>query len=222
MERGYQVGYPVSAVLTGLAMKRFPTYKPFVWIGVVTNVIGLGIQIPARHPGSSAALVVISQAFVGFGQGMFAIASQVAITAAVSKADVATAVGSFQIMVSFGYSFSSAIVAGIWTQYLPTRLAKHITGDYDQYLAMNDPTEYIQNLDHLTKSQLVLAYSDTQWLMLIIAMCTAIPACCAIWKMQYIDLRQDQPKGKAIDDVDDTSLVSKTADVDTKEIPNDS
>lgn len=120
LEHGYHIGYPVSTVLTGVAMKRFPTYKPFVWIGVMTNLVGLGMQIPARHPGSSTALVVVSQVFVGFGQGMFAIASQVAITAEVTKADVATAVGSFQIMVSFGYSFSSAIVAGIWTQYLPT------------------------------------------------------------------------------------------------------
>lgn len=77
-------------------------------------------------------------------------------------------------------------------------------------------------MDHLTKSQLVQAYSDAQWLMLVIDMCMAIPACGAIWKMQYIDLLQDQPKEMAIDDGSDTSLASRKTKVDDKDILSDS
>lgn len=72
------------------------------------------------------------------------------------------------------------------------RLAKHITGPYDERLAMNDPLKYIPQLDLTTKGQLVEAYADSQMLMLIIAMCLAVPVCITTLFMKHIDLLQDQ------------------------------
>lgn len=72
------------------------------------------------------------------------------------------------------------------------RLAKHITSPYDERRAMNDPLKYIPNLDLITKGQLVEAYADSQMLMLIIAMCLAVPVCITTLFMKHIDLLQDQ------------------------------
>lgn len=72
------------------------------------------------------------------------------------------------------------------------RLAKHITGPYDERLAMNDPLKYIPKLDVTTKGELVEAYADSQMLMLIIAMCLAVPVCITTLFMKHIDLLQDQ------------------------------
>ncbi|KAF9093722.1 hypothetical protein BGX29_009826 [Mortierella sp. GBA35] len=194
LERGYQVIYPICELLTGLAMKRFNTCRPFIWAGIIIHTIGLGLQIPARHPSSSDAFIVIAQIIAGGAAGMANNAAIVAVTGSVAKDDVATAIGVIHILSSFGYALGSGLAGGVWTQYLPLRLAKHISGPYDEFLAMNDPFEYIKNLDPTTKGQLVEAYADSQMLMLIIAMSLAVLVCITTAFMKHIDLMQDQEK----------------------------
>ncbi|KAF9583073.1 hypothetical protein BGW38_010313 [Lunasporangiospora selenospora] len=193
LERGYQVAYLVFQFITALMMKRWNITRPFVWIGIFIHTAGIGMMIPARLPTSSDALVVISQTIVGAAGGMANIASNVLVTGVVAKKDVATVVGATQIMGSFGSAFGAALAGGVWTQYLPTRLAKHITGPYDEYLSMNDPLTYIPGLDPTTKAQLVEAYSDSQLLMSIISCALAVTACGCALMMKPIDLHADQP-----------------------------
>ncbi|KAF9900345.1 hypothetical protein EC991_007464 [Linnemannia zychae] len=192
LERGYQVIYPICELLTGFAMKKYKTCRPFIWAGIIVHTIGLGLQIPARHPSSSDAFVVISQIVAGGAAGMANNAAIVAVTGSVAKDDVAVAIGVVHILGSFGYALGSGLAGGVWTQYLPMRLAKHITGPYDETLAMNDPLKYIKNLDTLTRSQLVEAYADSQMLMLIIAMSMAVLVCITTAFMKHVDLMQDQ------------------------------
>ncbi|KAF9145886.1 hypothetical protein BGX30_006026 [Mortierella sp. GBA39] len=170
------LSWVLLVLLTGFAMKRFKVCRPFIWIGIFIQTIGLGLQIPARKPSSSDAFIVIAQIIAGGGAGMANNAAIVAVTGSVSKDDTATAIGVIHILGS----------------YLPMRLAKHITGPYNERLAMNDPLKYIPNLDLITKGQLVEAYADSQMLMLIIAMCLAIPVCITTLFMRNIDLMQDQ------------------------------
>lgn len=93
LERGYQVVWPIAELATGLLMKRFNTYRPFIWAGIVIHTIGLGLQIPARKPDSSETLVVAAQVIAGGAAGMANVAAIVAITGSVAKADVATVIG---------------------------------------------------------------------------------------------------------------------------------
>ncbi|KAF9371924.1 hypothetical protein CPB97_001598 [Podila verticillata] len=192
LERGYQLAYLVFQLGTALLMKRFNTLRPFIWVGIVVHTIGIGLMIPARHPDSSNFFVVITQTIVGAAGGMAAIASQVAVTGVVAKKDIATVVGATQLMGSFGSAFGSALSGGIWTQYLPGRLAAHITAPYDEVMAMNSPLIYIPTLDAVTRRQLVEAYSDSQKLMSIISCAIAVCACFCAFMMQHVDLKQDQ------------------------------
>ncbi|KAF9278058.1 hypothetical protein BGZ68_008815 [Mortierella alpina] len=200
LERGYQVIYPICELLTGFAMKRFKTCRPFIWVGIFIHLIGLGLQIPARKPSSSDFFVVISQIIAGGAAGMANNAAIVAVTGSVVKDDVATAIGVVHILSSFGYALGGGLAGGVWTQYLPTRLAKHITGPYDEFLAMNDPLVYIKELDGPTKAQLIEAYADSQMLMLIIAMSLSVLVCITTAFMKHIDLMQDQEESTSESD----------------------
>ncbi|KAF9999247.1 hypothetical protein BGZ65_005372, partial [Modicella reniformis] len=170
LERGYHVAFLVFQFLTAILMKRYNTCRPFIWVGIVIQTAGVGMMIPARLPTSSDAFVVISQTIVGAAGGMAYIASSVAVTGAVARRDITTVIGVNQILGSFGAAFGGALAGGVWTQYLPGRLAKHITSPYDEFLAMNSPLEYIPSMDATTKGQLVDAYADSQMLMSIISM----------------------------------------------------
>ncbi|KAF9281589.1 hypothetical protein BGZ74_002324 [Mortierella antarctica] len=200
LERGYQVVWPIAELATGLLMKRFNTYRPFIWAGIVIHTIGLGLQIPARKPDSSETLVVAAQVIAGGAAGMANVAAIVAITGSVAKADVATVIGASRVLNSFGYAFGSALSGGIWTQYLPDRLAKHIVGEYDEYKAMNNYLDYIRDMtvsDPVKKSQLVEAYADSQMLLLIVAMCIAVPVAVATFFMRDIDLHKKDAEEEA-------------------------
>ncbi|KAF9366132.1 hypothetical protein BGX34_005895 [Mortierella sp. NVP85] len=98
-----------------------------------------------------------------------------------------------QIPSAIGRPFGGALAGGVWTQYLPSRLAARITGPYDERLALNDPLKYIPNLDPTTKSQLVEAYSDSQISMTAIACSLAVITCICALMMKDVDLR-DQLK----------------------------
>ncbi|KAG9319522.1 hypothetical protein KVV02_001856 [Mortierella alpina] len=162
-------------------------------IGITIHVLGVGLMIPARLPDASDAFVVISQAIAGGGAGIANVASTVAVTGIVDKKDVATVIGAQQVLSSIGYAIGGALAGGVWTQYLPKRLEKHITSPYDQHLALNDPLKYIPGLDPLTKGQLIDAYADSQMLMSIITCCLAVIAFVCAMMMQHVDLLQDQP-----------------------------
>ncbi|KAG0250044.1 hypothetical protein DFQ27_009646 [Actinomortierella ambigua] len=202
LERGYQVIYPICELLTGFLMKRYKICRPFIWIGLAIHALGLGLQIPARRPSSSDAFVVIAQIIAGGGAGMANNASLVAVTASVVKDDIATAIGVVHILSSFAYAFGSGLAGGVWTQYLPTRLAKHITGPYDERLAMNDPLEYIKKLEPITKSQLVEAYADSQMLMLILAIAMSVPVCVSTLFMRPIDMSKDEVQRQTQDETE--------------------
>ncbi|KAG0279068.1 hypothetical protein BGZ95_002374 [Linnemannia exigua] len=193
LERGYPVVWTICQLITALLMKRYNTCRPFVWLGIAIHVLGVGLMIPARLPTASDAFVVISQAVAGGGAGIANVASTVAVTGIVDKKDVATVIGAQQVLSSIGYAIGGALAGGVWTQYLPKRLEKHITSPYDKHLALNDPLKYIPNLDPVTKGQLVDAYADSQMLMSIITCCLAIIAFICALMMQHVDLLQDQP-----------------------------
>ncbi|KAF9427621.1 hypothetical protein BGZ94_004560 [Podila epigama] len=211
LERGYQVIYPIVELFTGLAMKRYNTCRPFIWAGIVIHTIGLGLQIPGRRPSSSDAFVVISQIVAGGGAGMAYVASIVAVTGAVAKGDVATVIGAGQILESFGYAFGSALSGGIWTQYLPARLAKHITSEYSEDGAMNDVFGYIKTLTETrpeTKSQLVEAYADAQMLLLIIAMAMAVLVGATTLLMKHVDLHESDLRHAAEEKENDAAAIA--------------
>ncbi|KAF9425108.1 hypothetical protein BGZ94_007824 [Podila epigama] len=207
LERGYPVVWTICQLITAILMKRFNTCRPFVWLGISIHVIGVGLMIPARLPTASDAFVVISQAIAGGGAGIANVASTVAATGIVAKKDVATVIGAQQVLSSIGYAIGGALAGGVWTQYLPKRLEKHITSSYDKHLALNDPLEYIPNLDAVTKGQLVDAYADSQMLMSIITCGLGIIAFICAMMMQHVDLLQDQPgrNQEAKDEQDSTA-----------------
>ncbi|KAG0047692.1 hypothetical protein BGZ83_007300 [Gryganskiella cystojenkinii] len=220
LERGYQVIWPIAELATGLLMKRYNTYRPFIWAGIVIHTVGLGLQIPARKPTSSDFFVVAAQVVAGGAAGMANVAAIIAITGSVAKADVATVIGASRVLNSFGYAFGSALSGGIWTQYLPARLAKHIVGEYDENLAMNDYFEYIKNMtatDPIKKAQLVEAYADAQMLLLIIGMCIAVPVAIITFFMRDIDLRKkdEEEEGDAVK-VDDRKVEGEITDPEIK------
>ncbi|KAF9272276.1 hypothetical protein BGZ68_002560 [Mortierella alpina] len=214
LERGYPVVWTICQLITAFLMKRYNTCRPFIWIGITIHVLGVGLMIPARLPTAPDAFVVVSQAIAGGGAGIANVASTISVTGIVDKKDVATVIGAQQVLSSVGYAIGGALAGGIWTQYLPRRLEKHIASPYDKHLALNDPLKYIPSLDPVTKAQLVDAYADSQMLMSIITCCLAVIAFVCAMMMQHVDLLQDQPdKNQEVSDESDNAATKNVVEL---------
>ncbi|KAF8951018.1 hypothetical protein BGZ52_000788 [Haplosporangium bisporale] len=118
----------IFQLIAGLIMERYKKAR----------LLGVGLMIPARHQDASTALVVASQ-----------------MIASASGKDIATVIDVSQILVSFGSAVGNAVAGGIWTQHLPSRLRERVTGPYDRDCTMNDPLNYVKNLDPFNKQQVM-------------------------------------------------------------------
>ncbi|KAF9973499.1 hypothetical protein BGZ73_003269 [Actinomortierella ambigua] len=190
--RGYGNGWLAAQLLSAFIMKKWKCPRILIWVGLVIYITGCGLMIPARFPHASSALIATSQALGGIGGGLAFLPCSVLVTGVVHKKDIASVIGATQILVWFGAGVGGAVSGGIWTQYLPTRLHKHVTGPLDERRAMNDPLKYIKSLDPVTKAQVVEAYSDSQKLMSIVGLAFAALTLICASMLQHVDLDQDQ------------------------------
>ncbi|KAF9159232.1 hypothetical protein DFQ26_006777 [Actinomortierella ambigua] len=191
LERGYQMGYLVFALITGFLMKKYNASRRFVWIGFFCCALGTALMIPARLPDSSDSFVVISQTIVGIGGGMTSTAALVSITGSVHRRDYAVIIGANQILGSIGSALAGALAGGIWTQMLPARLAFYVEGEYNEFKIMNDP-EFVKALPEPMFSQVIDAYSETQKVISIVSCSLVVLAGLATLMMEKVDLSMDQ------------------------------
>ncbi|KAG0222976.1 hypothetical protein BGW42_006179 [Actinomortierella wolfii] len=190
--RGYGNGWLAAQLVSAFIMRKWKCPRILIWVGLIIYIAGCALMIPARLPSSSSALIVVSQSMGGIGGGLAFLPCSVIVTGVVHKSDIASVIGATQILVWFGAGVGGAVSGGIWTQYLPTRLEKHVTGPLDERRAMNDPLKYIKGLDPVTKSQVINAYSDSQMLMSIVGLAFAVLTVACALLLQHVDLEQDQ------------------------------
>ncbi|KAG0226669.1 hypothetical protein BGW41_004109 [Actinomortierella wolfii] len=172
--RGFQMAWLIFQLVAGMIMKRWKRTRLIIWVGIIVYVIGVGLMIPARHQDASTFLVVASQSIAGAGGGLAHLAASVLI------------------LVSLGQAFGNALAGGLWTQYLPAMLEKHVTLPIDHDRALNDPLKYIVKLEPNAKAQVVYAWSEAQKFMSIIGLAVAaLTLVCACF-LQHVDLEMDQ------------------------------
>lgn len=189
---GYGNGWLVAQLISALIMRRWKCPRILVWVGIVIYITGCALMIPARNPHATSALIILSQSLGGIGGGLAFLPCSVLVTGVVHRRDIASVIGATQILVWFGAGVGGAVSGGIWTQYLPTRLHKHVVGPYDELRAMNDPLKYVKNLEPVTLSQVVEAYSDSQKLMSIVGLAFAVLTLLCASLLEHVDLEQDQ------------------------------
>ncbi|KAG0270089.1 hypothetical protein DFQ27_000747 [Actinomortierella ambigua] len=190
--RGFQMAWLLFQLFAGVIIKRWKRARLVIWIGIIVYIIGVGLMIPARHKDASTFLVVASQSIAGAGGGMAHLAASVMVTGVVHKRDIATVVGASQILVSFGSAVGNSMAGGLWTQYLPSMLEKHVTLPVNLDKAMNDPRVYVKNLEPAAKAQVVYAWSEAQKFMSIMGLAVAALGLICAALLQHVNLEQDQ------------------------------
>ncbi|KAL8891509.1 MAG: hypothetical protein Q9205_000410 [Flavoplaca limonia] len=168
----------VASIITGLAIKFSRHYKYFIITGCAIYLLGIGLMIHYRREGSSTGSIVGTQIAVGIGGGMLNVPAQLGVQASVSHGDVAAATAVFLTILEIGGAVGSAISGSVWTLNIPKKLAMYLPPE-----AQADATLIFGNLT-LAQSypmggpeRLAInrSYQETMNILLIIAVCLAIP-----------------------------------------------
>ena len=168
----------VSSIIISLIIKYTKHYKYYVTAGAAIYLLGIALMIRYRVEGSTTSQIVGTQIAVGIGGGMLNVPAQLGVQAAVSHGDVAAATAIFLTVVEIGGAVGSAISGAVWTANVPTKLSA--------YLPANAQSEALSIFGNLTLAQsfpmgspermaINLAYQETMNILLIIAVCLAVP-----------------------------------------------
>jgi hypothetical protein len=130
--------------------------------------------------------VVLSQVVGGVGGGLTTMA-QLGIQAVVSHHDLAMVTAIYLTITQLGAAVGGSVAGAVWTTVLPGKLAiylppaelpriREIMGSIVVALSYEPGTP--------ERAAINLAYSDTQWLLQVIALLALGPALVAMWSME--------------------------------------
>ncbi|KAL8927527.1 MAG: hypothetical protein Q9208_002332 [Pyrenodesmia sp. 3 TL-2023] len=168
----------VSSIIVSLFIKYTSHYKYYITAGAAIYLMGVGLMIRYRVETSSTSQIVGTQIAVGIGGGMLNVPAQLGVQASVSHGDVAAATAIFLTILQIGGAVGSAISGAVWTANLPKKLSLYLPAE-----AQADAISIFGNLT-LAKSYPVggperiainRSYQETMNILLIIAVCLAIP-----------------------------------------------
>lgn len=114
------------AIMAGVIMYATRRFKWMLVVGLLIRLLGVGIMFHARGPNGNVASLVMCQVLQGMGGGIASITTTVAAQASVSHADLATVYAVVLLLSEVGNSVGTAAAGGVWAEYMPKELAKHV------------------------------------------------------------------------------------------------
>jgi hypothetical protein len=183
----------------GLVISKTGYFKWLLYIAVPLYILGQGLMIYFRQPGTHVGYLVMCQIFIAIGGSIIILCEQIAVMAASDHQHIATVLALLNIFGWLGGAVGSTICGAIWTNSFPKALADllpeealgmldDITGSLDTQLSFEVGTR--------TRVAIEEAYGVAQKRMLIAG--TAIMGLCVVWVVMirsYNVRKMQQTKG---------------------------
>jgi hypothetical protein len=189
----------VSAIAISLVIKYTKHYKYFIVAGSLIYMMGIGLMIRYRTPDSTTSQIVGTQIAVGIGGGMLNVPAQLGVQASCTHQEVAAATAVYLTIVEIGGAVGAAISGAVWTRLIPSKLVEYLPAANigDAQAIFNDITvamSYAVGTEE--RMAIERAYQETMDVLLIIAICVAIPIVLLAFVMRNYKLDQVDQKVK--------------------------
>ena len=193
----------VTAICISVIIKYTRHYKFYITAGACIYLMGIGLMIRYRSPGSSTGQIVGTQIAVGVGGGMLNVPAQLGVQAAVSHSDVASATAIFLTILELGGAVGNSISGAVWTANLPAKLTQFLPPDaqLDAALIFGNLTiakSYVRGSPE--RLAIERSYQETMDILLIIAACLSVPLIplSLLMRNYKLDSIDQRVKGKVI------------------------
>ena len=168
----------VAAIAISFLIKYTKHNKPWVVFGSCIYLMGIGMMIKYRSISASVGQIVGTQIALGIGGGMLNVPAQVCVQASTDHQHVAVATAVYLTCVEIGGAVGSAISGAVWGQNIPVKLREYLPqGSKDQAQAIFNKIGNAVAYPIGSPQRIAInrAYQETMTILLIIAVCCAVP-----------------------------------------------
>lgn len=168
----YNIGNCIFSILTGGLIRLSGRFKWMALIAVPLQIVGTGLMIYFRQPGTHLGYVIMSQIFIAFSGGTLVVTEELAIMAAAGPDNVAVVLALQAVFMSIGGAAGASISGAIWTNTLPKYLREYLPKDApvdEIYESLKKQLSY--EWDSPTRQGIVKAYGESQKWMCVAATC---------------------------------------------------
>ncbi|PWN31156.1 siderophore iron transporter [Jaminaea rosea] len=152
-------------LIVGYVIKRSGRFKWVLYFALPIYTLGEGLLIYFRHPGQSVGFVIMCQIFMSLGGGTMVIAEQVAVLAAASHNEAASAFAILSVFGNAGSAVGGAVSGAIWTHTFPNKLQEYLPAealpDWETIYESLD-TQLSYEVGSATRLAIARAYGEAQ------------------------------------------------------------
>lgn len=182
----------VWLLCVGFAIRRSKRFRWILYFSVPLYLLGEGLLIYFRGEGHGVGFIVMCQIFMALGGGAIIIVNQVAVLAASSHNDGASALAVLALASNIGDAIGNSVSGAIWTHLFPSYLIKYLPAESadaweDIYDSLDVQLSY--PVGDPTRNAIAHAYADTQTRM--VAAGTAFMAVALILMFVIKNIRLD-------------------------------
>ncbi|KAF3008614.1 hypothetical protein E8E13_008051 [Curvularia kusanoi] len=136
------------------------------------DMLGVGLMIHFRQPGTSIGYIVMTQIFTAVAAGTIIIAGELAMTAPADHQHVAVLFAILNLFCSIGSAIGQTVSAAIWTATFRRNLVKYVPTGVNVYaIYASLPRQLSYKWGSPERMGITRAYGDSQRLMLITSVC---------------------------------------------------
>ncbi|OGE56287.1 hypothetical protein PENARI_c003G08124 [Penicillium arizonense] len=169
----------IFSPIFGLLIRFTGEFRWTAMAGIPIFLLGTGLLIPYRQPGTGVGTLTMTQILVGLGSCIFTVCGQIAIMASVSHQEVAVVMAIWGLFGSIGAAVGSAVAGGMWNNMLEKELFNRLPEDAKSQAASiyaNLVTQMSYADETPERNAIVGAYGDVQRRMVIVGVCIT-PLC---------------------------------------------
>ncbi|PGH26453.1 hypothetical protein AJ80_01952 [Polytolypa hystricis UAMH7299] len=122
----FSIGGCIWALVIGGVVRYTGRFKWLAMCFIPLQMLGVGLMIYFRQPGSPIGFIIMNQVFIAISAGTIQICEQVAVMAAASHNDVAVVLAFLGLFSNLGGAIGQAISGAIWTHTVPGQLVKNL------------------------------------------------------------------------------------------------
>ena len=182
----YRTGSCLFAVVVGLLVRWTGRFKWLaLYFGMPVMMLGVGLMIEFRRPGSDIWYIIMTQIFVAVSGGTLVLCGEMAMMAPSDQQHLAAVLVILNLCGSIGSAAGGTVATAIWTSVFPAALRKYLPPEVDAervYQSIIAQLYYRPG----TEARIAInrAYGDAQRYMLItsLALLAAAFISVALWR----------------------------------------
>ena len=198
----YTIGSCFWGVIVGLLIRYTYRYKWLALAAVPFEILGAGLLIYFRRPGSPINYVIMCQIFIAFSGGTLVVCSEIAALAAGTHGTAAMVLAILSLSSQIGGAVGDTIAGAIWQNTFPEYLAQRLPAGMQAqaatiYASLTTQLTYAWGTP--TREAIVYAYGESMRDMCIAATCVCILIFVSVWMWRDIKLsNKKQVKGTVV------------------------